>query len=127
MQLLQSQGKAVYLVSGGFRPIINPIADSLNISRDHVFANTILFEVRQLLRSAGCGARALTLIVLRLMLEASAGGWELRRLRRRRVSVSEWGQGRSHPLHPGARGPCIRGRSLCSLLQPAHPWLRLTG
>ena len=46
--LLQSQGKSVFLVSGGFRPIINPIADMLNISREHVFANTILFSVRTL-------------------------------------------------------------------------------
>jgi len=44
VQLLQSQRKSVFLVSGGFRPIINPIADILNISRDHVFANTILFD-----------------------------------------------------------------------------------
>lgn len=48
VQLLQSQGKSVFLVSGGFRPIINPIADMLSISRDHVFANTILFAVRSL-------------------------------------------------------------------------------
>ena len=45
MELLHSQQKSVFLVSGGFRPIINPIADMLNISRDHVFANTILFDV----------------------------------------------------------------------------------
>ena len=45
MQLLHLQAKSIFLVSGGFRPIINPIADMLNISRDHVFANTILFGV----------------------------------------------------------------------------------
>ena len=45
MQLLHSQGRSVFLVSGGFRPIINPVADMLNISRDHVFANTLLFDV----------------------------------------------------------------------------------
>ena len=45
VELLKSQQKSVFLVSGGFRPIINPIADMLNISRDNVFANTILFDV----------------------------------------------------------------------------------
>ena len=45
VELLHSQQKSVFLVSGGFRPIINPIADMLNISRDRVFANTILFDV----------------------------------------------------------------------------------
>ena len=49
MQLLQLRAKSVFLVSGGFRPIINPIADMLGISRDHVFANTILFDVRSVL------------------------------------------------------------------------------
>jgi phosphoserine phosphatase len=39
---LQERGRAVFLVSGGFRPIINPIAESLGIPLDHVFANTIL-------------------------------------------------------------------------------------
>ena len=32
----------VYLVSGGFRQMINPIADILKIPRDNVFANNIL-------------------------------------------------------------------------------------
>ena len=44
-QRLQERGTAVYLVSGGFRSIINPIADMLNIPRDHVYANTILYKV----------------------------------------------------------------------------------
>lgn len=56
VQLLHSQGKSVFLVSGGFRPIINPIADMLSISREHVFANTILFAVRP--PAAGVGAEA---------------------------------------------------------------------
>ena len=36
----------MFLVSGGFRVIINPIAQQLNIPLDHVFANTILHKVR---------------------------------------------------------------------------------
>ena len=42
---LQSKAKAVFLVSGGFRVIINPVAQQLNIPLDHVFANTILHKV----------------------------------------------------------------------------------
>ncbi|KAL4434247.1 hypothetical protein ABPG75_000688 [Micractinium tetrahymenae] len=42
--LLRSQGKQVFLVSGGFRIVIHPIAESLGIPIDHVFANTILFD-----------------------------------------------------------------------------------
>jgi len=42
--LLQAQGKQVYLVSGGFREIINPIAAMLGIPESHVFANNILFK-----------------------------------------------------------------------------------
>jgi len=44
MSELQSHGKDVYLVSGGFRQMINPVADALNIDRNRVFANTILFD-----------------------------------------------------------------------------------
>lgn len=39
---LQARGVGVYLVSGGFRAIIDPIADALSIPRSHVHANTIL-------------------------------------------------------------------------------------
>ena len=42
---LQRKAKAVFLVSGGFRVIINPIAQQLTIPLDHVFANTILHKV----------------------------------------------------------------------------------
>ena len=35
---------SVYLVSGGFRQMINPIADILKIPRDRVFANNILHD-----------------------------------------------------------------------------------
>lgn len=45
---LQRRGTSVYLVSGGFTQMINPVADVLGIPRAHVFANTILF--------AGCVA-----------------------------------------------------------------------
>jgi phosphoserine phosphatase len=41
---LHARGVAVFLVSGGFRAIINPIADALAIPRDRVHANTILFD-----------------------------------------------------------------------------------
>uniref|UniRef100_A0A061S231 phosphoserine phosphatase n=1 Tax=Tetraselmis sp. GSL018 TaxID=582737 RepID=A0A061S231_9CHLO len=41
---LHAQGKSVFLVSGGFREIINPIAEILSIPRDNVFANTILYK-----------------------------------------------------------------------------------
>lgn len=43
---LQKAGKAVYLVSGGFRAVIHPIAGSLGIPLENVYANTILFDVR---------------------------------------------------------------------------------
>lgn len=46
VNLLQSRGTGVFLVSGGFRVIIDPIADILKIPRDHIFANKILFDVR---------------------------------------------------------------------------------
>jgi hypothetical protein len=42
---LQELRKDVFLVSGGFRPIINPIAEMLGIPLDHVYANTILYQV----------------------------------------------------------------------------------
>ena len=41
---LHERGVRVYLVSGGFRAIIDPIADGLAIPRDRVFANTLLFD-----------------------------------------------------------------------------------
>lgn len=44
VQQLQARGKAVFLVSGGFRAIINPIAKMLGIPLENVFANTILFD-----------------------------------------------------------------------------------
>ncbi|CAN8016131.1 unnamed protein product, partial [Ixodes persulcatus] len=40
---LQSRGVAVYLVSGGFRSIIESVADELGIPRKNIYANQIKF------------------------------------------------------------------------------------
>ncbi|KAG0582554.1 hypothetical protein KC19_3G068900 [Ceratodon purpureus] len=40
---LQLTGRDVYLVSGGFRQMIAPVAAQLNIPSENVFANTLLF------------------------------------------------------------------------------------
>lgn len=45
VKALQEAGKGVFLVSGGFRAVIHPIAESLGIPVDNVYANTILFDV----------------------------------------------------------------------------------
>lgn len=37
-------GKHVYLVSGGFRIMIEPVAETLNIDKSRIVANTILFD-----------------------------------------------------------------------------------
>ena len=42
---LHAQGKTVYLVSGGFRQIIEPVAEILNIPKSNIFANQILYKV----------------------------------------------------------------------------------
>lgn len=52
---MQRRGTDIFLVSGGFRAIIHPIAETLHIPIDNVYANTILFEVR-----AGPAHRALS-------------------------------------------------------------------
>ncbi|GFR47109.1 hypothetical protein Agub_g8794 [Astrephomene gubernaculifera] len=44
VSLLRSRGQEVFLVSGGFRQIIHPLAESLGIPLSHVFANSILFD-----------------------------------------------------------------------------------
>lgn len=44
LQALRSKNKHIFLVSGGFRAIIDPIAQSLDIPLENVFANTILFD-----------------------------------------------------------------------------------
>lgn len=41
--LLRSRGQQVFLVSGGFRQVIHPLAAQLDIPLPHVFANQILF------------------------------------------------------------------------------------
>ncbi|KAK3751820.1 hypothetical protein QZH41_013277 [Actinostola sp. cb2023] len=41
---LMERGTEVYLVSGGFRSIIEPIAEDLKIPKENIFANTILFD-----------------------------------------------------------------------------------
>ncbi|KAG2487307.1 hypothetical protein HYH03_014024 [Edaphochlamys debaryana] len=41
---LRAREQEVFLVSGGFRQIIHPLAESLGIPLSHVFANTILFN-----------------------------------------------------------------------------------
>lgn len=41
---LQAKGKAVYLVSGGFRQLIEPVASQIGVSHDNVIANVLLFD-----------------------------------------------------------------------------------
>jgi len=45
VEALHAKSVPVYLVSGGFRAIVNPVAESLNIDpQSNVYANTILFD-----------------------------------------------------------------------------------
>lgn len=44
VETLQEKQVDVYLVSGGFRSLIEPFAQSLSVPETHVFANTILFH-----------------------------------------------------------------------------------
>lgn len=44
IQALQDANKAVYLVSGGFRLMIEPVAEILNIPKTNIVANTLLFD-----------------------------------------------------------------------------------
>ena len=41
---LHSLDKQVYLVSGGFRQLIYPVADLVGVDHKHVFANNLLFD-----------------------------------------------------------------------------------
>mmetsp|Transcript_27808 Transcript_27808/g.69752 ORF Transcript_27808/g.69752 Transcript_27808/m.69752 type:complete len:283 (-) Transcript_27808:331-1179(-) len=41
---LRANGKTVYLVSGGFRQMINPVAVALGVPEANIFANTLLFS-----------------------------------------------------------------------------------
>lgn len=43
VNLLQSRNIPIYLISGGFRSIITPIAEQLKIPQDHIFANRLKF------------------------------------------------------------------------------------
>jgi len=44
VSILQSRNTAVYLVSGGFRSLIEPLAEYLGISKNNIFANRLLFQ-----------------------------------------------------------------------------------
>lgn len=44
VDLLHERNVDVYLVSGGFRKIIEPIAEVLNVCKTRVYANTLLFS-----------------------------------------------------------------------------------
>jgi phosphoserine phosphatase len=44
LKLLKSQGKEVFLVSGGFRQVIHPLAEEVGIPITNVFANNVLFD-----------------------------------------------------------------------------------
>ena len=42
--MLSSKGTAVYLISGGFHAIVDPIADKLQVPLEKVFANRMLHD-----------------------------------------------------------------------------------
>jgi len=44
VKALQSKGKRVFLVSGGFRQMINPVAAVLNVPETDIYANSFLFD-----------------------------------------------------------------------------------
>ena len=44
IQALQDANKGVYLVSGGFRLMIEPVAEILNIPKTNIVANTLMFD-----------------------------------------------------------------------------------
>lgn len=44
LDVLRQRGVKVFLVSGGFRQIIEPLAEQLGIPKAHVFANNLLFD-----------------------------------------------------------------------------------
>ena len=43
MSTLQARGKQVFLVSGGFRCLITPVAAKLNIPPENIYANRLKF------------------------------------------------------------------------------------
>ena len=44
MATLQEKGIAVFLVSGGFRLMIEPVAEKIGIPLYNIYANTIFFD-----------------------------------------------------------------------------------
>ena len=44
VNLLKSRGTAIYLVSGGFQQLIEPVAQEIGISMEYVYANRLLFN-----------------------------------------------------------------------------------
>eukprot|EP00903_Cladosiphon_okamuranus_P013185 g12297.t1 len=44
VSVLHNRGVVVYLVSGGFRQMIEPVADQLSIPRRNIFANRLVFD-----------------------------------------------------------------------------------
>ena len=44
MKKLHEKGTAVYLISGGFKRIIERAAELLNIPNENIFANRLLFD-----------------------------------------------------------------------------------
>lgn len=44
VKCLQSRGCAVYLVSGGFTHLIEPIASQLGVPKENIFANKFCFD-----------------------------------------------------------------------------------
>lgn len=44
MAYLKSHNKKIYLISGGFHSLIDPVAEQLGIARTNVFANKLLFD-----------------------------------------------------------------------------------
>ncbi|GKA56419.1 phosphoserine phosphatase, chloroplastic [Tanacetum coccineum] len=44
VQKLKESGKTVYLISGGFRQMINPVASILGVPTENIFANQLLFD-----------------------------------------------------------------------------------
>ncbi|KAI3685825.1 hypothetical protein L6452_35084 [Arctium lappa] len=44
VQKLKESSKTVYLISGGFRQVINPVASILGVPTENIFANQLLFK-----------------------------------------------------------------------------------
>lgn len=58
---LQERGTPVYLVSGGFKRIIQRAAEQLNIPNENIFANRLLFD------DEGINSSLLTMHILKLI------------------------------------------------------------